>query len=147
GRLLPEEKKISVAMILSALFSFMVSIPSNVLNLVGIVLSSSFCGVVSYSSGMNYMEDERHDLLERPLVRLRLQTTGSIMEQLFLFFTIYLLGEVGVHQNLMEAYVAGAPDPALGPLLRSAGAISSLVLAIGAAITVLFLGKNAEQKK
>ena len=146
---LPGEKGINVAMVLSALFALLVSLPSNVLNLLGIALSSSFSGVVSYHCGVKYMEDQRHARLERPLVKLRIQTTGSIIEQLLLFFSIYFLGEFGLHQNLLEAYVAGEPDAGLAPLLRSAGLVSAIILLLGALIIIFAFGrgKNGEQKQ
>ena len=92
--------------------------------------------------GARYMRDERHVPLERTLVRLRIQTAGSILQQLAMFFIIYLLGELGIHRNLLEAYAAGTPDPNLSLLLCTAGLILSAGLLLSAILIVRFPGKQ-----
>ena len=89
-----------------------------------------------------YSTDKRHVKLERPLVRIRLQTAGSIISQLVMFFTIYLLGEIGVHHNLLEAYAAGNPDPSITLLLNITGLICSFILLISAILIIALADKK-----
>ena len=88
------------------------------------------------------MRNDRHVPLERALVRFRIQTAGSILQQLAMFFVIYLLGEWGIHQNLLGAYAAGTPDPKLGLLLRTAGLILSAGLLLSAVLIACFAGRR-----
>ena len=64
------------------------------------------------------------------------------MQQLAMFFIIYLLGEWGMHRNLLEAYAAGTPDPKLSLLLRTAGLILSAGLLLSAVLIERFTGKQ-----
>ena len=59
-----------------------------------------------------------------------------------MFFIIYLLGELGIHRNLLEAYAAGTPDPNLSLLLFTAGLILSAGLLLSAILIVRFTGKQ-----
>ncbi|MDY2656004.1 MAG: GyrI-like domain-containing protein, partial [Candidatus Limiplasma sp.] len=129
-------------MLLSAALSFLLAAPSQAVNLIGLVLSGAFGSIAAAEAGACYMRDERHVPLERALVRFRVHTAGSIMQQLAMFFIIYLLGELGIHQNLLGAYAAGTPDPNLSLLLRTAGLILSAWLLLSALLIVRFTGKQ-----
>lgn len=146
ARLLPGQRLSRVSMLLSAALSFLLVVPSQTVNLIGLVLSGTFGSIAAAEAGTCYMRDERHVPLERALVRLRIHTAGSILQQLAMFFIIYLLGEFRVHQNLLEAYAAGTPDPKLSLLLRTAGLLCSIELLLSAILIVCFTGKrrNAE---
>lgn len=139
---LPGERLSRAAMLLSAALSFLLAVPSQAANLIGLVLSGAFGSIVASEAGASYMRDERHVPLERALVRLRIHTAGSIMQQLAMFFIIYLLGEWGMHRNLLEAYAAGTPDPKLSLLLRTAGLILSAGLLLSAVLIERFTGKQ-----
>lgn len=139
---LPGERLSRTAMLLSAALSFLLAVPSQAANLIGLVLSGAFGSIVAAEAGACYMRDERHVPLERALVRLRIHTAGSIMQQLAMFFIIYLLGEWGIHRNLLEAYAAGTPDPKLSLLLRTAGLILSAGLLLSAVLIERFTGKQ-----
>ena len=141
-----QNRTTNIAIILCAMFSFLLVVPSKAINLIGLTLAEAFANIVSSEIGGRYLADERHVKLERPLVRLRIQTAGSIISQLVMFFTIYLLGEIGVHQNLLQAYAAGTPDPTIGLLLRSAGVICSSILLISAFLIILIGVKKGEAK-
>ena len=136
----------NISIILCALLSFLLVVPSKVVNLIGLTLAEAFSNIVSSRVEGMYLTDERHVKLERPLVRIRLQTAGSIISQLVMFFTIYLLGEIGVHQNLLQAYAAGTPDPNIGLLLRTTGLICSLILIISA-LLIIFWGRKKEEQR
>ena len=138
SRLLPEPRFSRVCMVLSAACAFALVANSQTVNFLGILLSGVFANMVAAEAGGKYMEDRRYVPLERPLVRLRIQTAGSILQQLVIFFTIYLLGEGWGHQNLLEAYAAGTPNPADGPLLRVTGLICGGTLLISAILIVCF---------
>ena len=142
ARRLPGERLGRTAMLLSAALSFLLAAPSQAVNLIGLVLSGALGSIVAAEAGACYMRDERHVPLERPLVRLRIHTAGSIMQQLAMFFIIYLLGEWGIHRNLLEAYAAGTPDPKLSLLLRTAGLILSAGLLLSAVLIERFTGKQ-----
>ena len=129
-------------MLLSSALSFLLVVPSQAVDLIGLALSMAFGSIVAAEAGARYMRDERHVPLERPLVRLRIQTAGSILQQLAMFFIIYLLGEFRVHRNLLEAYAAGTPDPKLGLLLRTAGLICSAALLLSAILIERFTAKK-----
>ena len=141
ARLLPGDRLSRTSMLLSAALSFLLAVPSQAVNLIGLVLSGVFGSIVSAEAGACYMRDERHVPLERALVRFRIHTAGSILQQLAMFFIIYLLGEWGIHRNLLEAYAAGTPDPKLGLLLRTAGLLCSAGLLLSAILIVCFTGK------
>ena len=132
----------NLCIILSSLFVFLLTLPSKVLNVVGIILSSIFANIVVAEVNVNYMNDKRYVPEERALVKTRLQTAGSIMEQLVLFFTIYIVGEAGIHENLLEPYVAGNPNPEIALILRATGLICSLMLLIVAILIVCVAGKK-----
>lgn len=142
ARRLPGERLGRTAMLLSAALSFLLAAPSQAVNLIGLVLSGAFGSIAAAEAGACYMRDERHVPLERALVRFRVHTAGSIMQQLAMFFIIYLLGELGIHQNLLGAYAAGTPDPNLSLLLRTAGLILSAGLLLSALLIVRFTGKQ-----
>ncbi|MGN0772221.1 MAG: hypothetical protein ACI4MP_00325 [Candidatus Ventricola sp.] len=142
ARLLPGDRLSRAAMLLSAALSFLLAAPSQAVNLIGLVLSGAFGSIVAAEAGACYMRDERHVPLERALVRFRIQTAGSIMQQLAMFFIIYLLGELGIHQNLLGAYAAGTPDPNLSLLLRTAGLILSAGLLLSAILIERFTAKK-----
>lgn len=146
ARLLPGDRLGRTAMLLSAALSFLLAVPSQAVNLIGLVLSGTFGSIVAAEAGACYMRDERHVPLERALVRLRIHTAGSIMQQLAMFFIIYLLGELGIHQNLLGAYAAGTPDPGLSLLLRTAGLILSAGLLLSAILILRFTGKQRSAK-
>ena len=111
----------------------------------GIILSSTFANIVVSLVNVNYMKDQRYRLEERALVKTRLQTAGSIMEQLVLFFTIYIVGETGIHINLLEPYVNGTPNPEMSLILRATGLICSLMLLIIAILIVCLAGKRRKK--
>ncbi|MGN0996189.1 MAG: hypothetical protein ACI4PG_04735 [Candidatus Ventricola sp.] len=140
SRLLPGDRLSRASMLLAAALSFLLVVPSQAVNLIGLVLAGVFGSIVAAEAGSSYMRDERHVPLERALVRLRIHTAGSILQQLAMFFIIYLLGEFRIHQNLLEAYAAGTPDPKLSLLLRTAGLICSGALLLSAALIVRFTG-------
>ena len=142
ARLLPGDRLSRAAMLLSAVLSFLLAVPSQAVNLIGLVLSGAFGSIVAAEAGACYMRDERHVPLERALVRFRIQTAGSILQQLAMFFIIYLLGELGIHQNLLGAYAAGTPDPNLSLLLRTAGLILSAGLLLSAILIERFTAKK-----
>ena len=141
-RRLPQERLGCAAMLLSAALSFLLAVPSQAANLIGLVLSCAFGSVVAAEAGACYMRNDRHVPLERALVRFRIHTAGSILQQLAMFFVIYLLGEWGIHQNLLGAYAAGTPDPKLGLLLRTAGLILSAGLLLSAVLITCFAGRR-----
>ena len=145
AKLLPGDRLSRTAMLLSSALSFLLVVPSQAVDLIGLALSMAFGSIVAAEAGTRYMRDERHVPLERPLVRLRIQTAGSILQQLAMFFIIYLLGEFRVHRNLLEAYAAGTPDPKLGLLLRTAGLICSAALLLSAILIVRFAGKTRSE--
>ena len=147
ARRLPGERLGRTAMLLSAALSFLLAAPSQAVNLIGLVLSGAFGSIAAAEAGACYMRDERHVPLERALVRFRVHTAGSIMQQLAMFFIIYLLGELGIHQNLLGAYAAGTPDPNLSLLLRTAGLILSAGLLLSALLIVCFTGKQRSAKE
>ena len=142
ARLLPGDRLSRAAMLLSAALSFLLAVPSQAVNLIGLVLSGALGSIVAAEAGACYMRDERHVPLERALVRFRIQTAGSILQQLAMFFIIYLLGELGIHQNLLGAYAAGTPDPNLSLLLRTAGLILSAGLLLSAILIERFTAKK-----
>lgn len=142
ARRLPEERLGCAAMLLSAALSFLLAVPSQAANLIGLVLSCAFGSIVAADAGACYMRNDRHVPLERALVRFRIHTAGSILQQLAMFFIIYLLGEWGIHRNLLEAYAAGKPDPNLGLLLRTAGLILSAGLLLSAILIERFTKKQ-----
>ena len=137
-----ENELSNLCLILSSLFVFLLTLPSKALNIVGIILSSTFANIVVSEVNVNYMKDQRYKTEERALVKTRLQTAGSIMEQLVLFFTIYIVGETGIHINLLEPYVKGTPNPELSLILRATGLICSLMLLIIAILIVCLAGKR-----
>ena len=141
ARLLPGDRLGRAAMLLSAALSFLLAAPSQAVNLIGLVLSGAFGSIVAAEAGACYMRNERHVPLERALVRFRIHTAGSILQQLAMFFIIYLLGELGIHQSLLGAYAAGMPDSALGLLLRTAGLILSAGLLLSAILIERFTTK------
>ena len=136
----------NVCIILSSRFAFFLTLSSKVLNIVGIVLCSTFANIVVSEVSNNYLKDERYVVEERALVKTRLQTAGSIMEQLILFFTIYFLGEVKIHENLLEPYAAGTPNPEIALLLRGTGILCSLILLVIGVLIVIFAGKKEKMK-
>ena len=140
ARLLPGDRLSRTSMLLSSALSLLLAAPSQAVNLIGLVLSGAFGSIVAAEAGACYMRDERHVPMERALVRLRVQTAGSILQQLAMFFIIYLLGEFRSHRNLLEAYAAGTPDPKLSLLLRTAGLICSAGLLLCAILIVRFTG-------
>ena len=142
ARLLPGDRLVRASMLLSAAMSFLLAVPSQAVSLLGLVLSGAFGSIVAAEAGACYMRDERHVPLERALVRFRIHTAGSIMQQLAMFFIIYLLGELGIHRNLLEAYAARTPDPNLSLLLCTAGLILSAGLLLSAILIVRFTGKQ-----
>lgn len=142
ARLLPGDRLVRTSMLLSAALSFLLAVPSQAVSLLGLVLSGAFGSIVAAEAGACYMRDERHVPLERALVRFRIHTAGSIMQQLAMFFIIYLLGELEIHRNLLEAYAAGTPDPNLSLLLCTAGLILSAGLLLSAILIVRFTGKQ-----
>lgn len=142
ARLLPGDRLSRAAMLLSAALSFLLAVPSQAVNLIGLVLSGALGSIVAAEAGACYMRDERHVPMERALVRFRIQTAGSILQQLAMFFIIYLLGELGIHQNLLGAYAAGTPDPGLSLLLRTAGLILSAGLLLSAILIERFTAKK-----
>ena len=142
ARRLPEERLGCAAMLLSAALSFLLAVPSQAANLIGLVLSCAFGSIVAADAGACYMRNDCHVPLERALVRFRIHTAGSILQQLAMFFIIYLLGEWGIHRNLLEAYAAGKPDPNLGLLLRTAGLILSAGLLLSAILIERFTKKQ-----
>ena len=137
-----ENELSNLCLILSSLFVFLLTLPSKALNIVGIILSSTFANIVVSEVNVNYMKDQRYKTEERALVKTRLQTAGSIMEQLVLFFTIYVVGETGIHINLLEPYVNGTPNPEISLILRATGLICSLMLLIIALLIVCLAGKR-----
>ena len=137
-----ENELSNLCLILSSLFVFLLTLPSKALNIVGIILSSTFANIVVSLVNVNYMKDQRYKTEERALVKTRLQTAGSIMEQLVLFFTIYVVGETGIHINLLEPYVNGTPNPEMSLILRATGLICSLMLLIIAILIVCLAGKR-----
>ncbi|MGN0708266.1 MAG: hypothetical protein ACI4JC_09730 [Faecalibacterium sp.] len=141
ARLLPGDRLGRISMLLAAALSFLLAVPSQAVNLIGLVLSGAFGSIVAAQAGACYMHDDRHLPLERALTRLRIHTAGSILQQLAMFFIIYLLGEFRIHRNLLEAYAAGTPDPRLGLLLRTAGLICSAGLLLSAILIVCFTAK------
>ena len=132
----------NISILLCALLSFLLVVPSKVVNLIGLTLAEAFSNIVSSRIEGMYSTDERHVKLERPLVRIRLQTAGSIISQLVMFFTIYLLGEIGVHHNLLEAYAAGNPDSSITLLLNITGLICSFILLISAILIIALADKK-----
>lgn len=142
AKFLPDTKLSHVSMLLSAAFAFLLIAPSQTINLIGIMLSMAFGNITATEAAARYMKDERHEPLERSLVRLRIYAAGTILEQLVLFFTIYLCGEFRIHQNLLEAYAAGIPDPSLSLLLHRVGLICSALLLLSAILIVCFAGKR-----
>ena len=142
ARLLPGDRQVRTSKLLSAAQSFLLAVPSQAANLIGLVLSGAFGSIVASEAGASYMRDERHVPLERALVRFRIHTAGSIMQQLAMFFIIYLLGELEIHRNLLEDYAAGTPDPNLSLLLCTAGLILSAGLLLSAILIVRFTGKQ-----
>ena len=140
-----ENELSNLCLILSSLFVFLLTLPSKALNIVGIILSSTFANIVVSLVNVNYMKDQRYKTEERALVKTRLQTAGSIMEQLVLFFTIYIVGETGIHINLLEPYVNGTPNPELSLILRATGLICSLMLLIIAILIVCLAGKRRKK--
>lgn len=147
AKLLPESWFSRVCIVLSAACTFMLVAPSQTVNFLGILLSGVFGNMVAAEAGGKYMEDRRYMPLERPLVRIRIQTAGSILQQLVIFFTIYLLGEGWSHQNLMEAYAAGMPNPEVGPLLRVTGLICGGLLLLSAILIACFAGAAGQPTK
>lgn len=139
---IPSSKLNNLSMILSAILSFSLVFPSRAINLIGLTLAEVFGNIVSAESGGRYMSDERHVKLDRPLTRLRIQTAGSIISQLVMFYTIYFLGEIGVHHNLLEAYAAGNPDPSITLLLNITGLICSFILLISAILIIAIADKK-----
>ena len=144
ARLLPIPRFSRVCMVLSSACAFLLVAPSQIVNFLGILLSGVFGNMVAAEVGGKYMEDRRHVSLERPLVRLRIQTAGSILQQLVIFFTIYLLGEGWDHQNLLEAYAAGTPNPEVGPLLQVTGLICGGLLLLSAILIACFAGASRQ---
>ena len=132
----------NLCILLSSLSAFLLTIPSRIVNIIGIIICSIFANIVVSEVGVNYMKDERYVKEERALVKIRLMTAGSVMEQLVLFFTIYFLGEVKIHQNLLEPYAAGVPDPGISILLRLAGIVCSALLLVIALLIILLKGKR-----
>lgn len=132
----------NLSIILSSIFVFLLTLPSKAMNIVGIILSSIFANIVVSEVNVNYMKDPRYVPEERALVKTRLQTAGSIMEQLVLFFIIYIVGEAGIHENLLEPYVAGNPNPEIALILRATGLICSFMLLIIAVLIVCIAGKR-----
>ena len=147
SRRLPGEYLSRACMLLCAALSFLLAVPSQAVNLLALVLCTALSSIVSSEAGACYMRDERHVPLERPLVRLRIHTAGSVLQQLAMFFIIYLLGELGMHRNLLEAYAAGTPDPRLGLLLRTAGLILSAGLLLSALLIARFTGARRGTQK
>lgn len=144
ARLLPGPRFNRVCMVLSAGCAFLLAVDSQTVNLLGILLSGGFANMVAAETGEKYMEDRRYVPLERPLVRLRIQTAGSVLQQLVIFFTIYLLGEGWEHQNLLEPYAAGMPNPSVGPLLRVTGLICGGTLLLSAILIACFAGSAGQ---
>ncbi|MGN0907140.1 MAG: hypothetical protein ACI4NM_08330 [Bullifex sp.] len=126
----------NACILLSALCSFLLTFSSQAVNMIGIVLAGLFANVAVAEAGDGYMKDERYVPEERGLVRLRIQTAGSVIEQLVLFFTIYVLGEYRIHENLLAPYAAGLPDPEVSLKLRMAGMICSVLLSATAVLIV-----------
>ena len=142
GRKLGGKVLIKLCLILSSLFSFLLVVPQASISLLGLFLSSTWANVISSEVGARYMEDSRYVKNERALVRFRLQTAGSIIEQLFLFFTIYIMGDVSIHENILAPYAAGVPDAWVSLPLRASGFICSLLLLAAALAIVFFSGKR-----
>ena len=142
AQLLPGGRLSRTAMLLSAALSFLLAAPSKAVNLIGLGLAETFGSIVAAEAGACYMRDERHVPLERALVRLRIHTAGSVLQQLAMFFIIYLLGEFRGRRNLLEAYAAGTPDPRLSLLLRTAGLVCSAGLLLSAVLIVRFTEKR-----
>ena len=144
--LLPGDRLGRTSMLLASALSFLLVVPSQAVNLIGLVLAEAFGSIVAAEAGACYMRDERHVPLERALVRLRIHTAGSILQQLAMFFIIYLLGEFRIHRNLLEAYAAGMPDPKLSLLLRTAGLICCAGLLLSAILILRFTGKQRRER-
>ena len=142
GRKLGGKVLIKLCLILSSLFSFLLVVPQAAISLLGLFLSSTWANVISSEVGARYMEDSRYIKNERALVRFRLQTAGSIIEQLCLFFTIYIMGDVSIHENILAPYAAGVPDAWVSLPLRASGFICSLLLLAAALAIVFFSGKR-----
>lgn len=137
----------NTCIILSSLSAFLLTLPSQAINILGIVLSSTFANIVVSEVSGKYMKDERYVIEERALVKIRLQTAGSVMEQLILFFTIYIVGEYGIHQNLLEAYASKTPAPEISLVLRATGVICCALLLAIAVLIVCFAGKRQSKTK
>ena len=135
----------NVSLFASAILAFLLTIPSEIVTIIGIILCSTFANILIAEVGDNYMKDERYVKEERALVKIRLLTAGSIMEQLVLFFTIYILGETGIHQNLLEPYVSKTPNLELSFLLRSSGFVCCGILLIVAILIVCVAGKRRKK--
>lgn len=140
AKLLPGPRFNRVCMVLSSACTLLLAVPSLTVNFLALLLSGIFGSMVAAAAGGQYMEDRRYAPLERPLVRLRIQTAGSVLQQLVIFFTIYLLGEGWEHQNLLGPYAAGMPNPAVGPLLRIASLICGGILLLSAILIACFAG-------
>lgn len=141
-------KKLSnPCLILSAGSLILLIIPNSYLNLIGIVLSEAFANIVSSDANRKYLCDDRYVKEERSLVRTRIQTTGSILEQLILFFIIFMLGEIKVHQNLLEPYATKTPNAEIGALLHFAGLICIALLVLGSVVIVCISNKMNKRKE
>ena len=137
-KLLPDPLCSRVCMILSAGCSFLLTVPSAAVNLIGILLADTFAGIVSADAGTVYLQDERHEPKERPLTRLRINTMGGILGQTVLFSVIWAIGSFRLQRNLLEAYASRTPDPGVGPALQAAGLICSAVLLLSAVLIAVF---------
>ena len=142
GKLLKGRLSCNACIMLSSVFAFLLTLPSETMTILGIVLSGLFANIAAAVVGRSYMGDERYVPEERALVRIRIQTTGSIIEQLVLFFTIYVIGEYRLHENLLEPYAAGLPDPGISLKLRFAGFISASLLFVIAVLITCFAGRK-----
>lgn len=133
GRIIPAASN-NYCMILAALSSFLFLIPVPVVNFIGIILCSAFAGIVESDSKNDYLKDERHIPEERALTSQRIFTAGSVLNQVILLFTLFLLEKFNADQSLLYAYSSGIPDEKIGFLIKIAGLICSTILMISAVI-------------
>lgn len=123
-----------VCLLLCALFTFLLAAPAQALNFAGILLAAAFAGVASAEAGREYMQDERHELRERALVKNRISAVGGVASQMLLFITVFLLGKYHTHDNLLLAYTTGSPDPGIAPVLRTVCLICCALFLLTAAL-------------
>lgn len=141
-KIIPARYFTGACMFLTIAFSLLLAVSSAAANFIGILAAEALCGLVSVDAAAGYMKDNRHMPLERPLTRLRVQTVGSVWEQMMVFITVYLLGKYSVHSNLLSAYATGVLNPDAGRLMRIASLICSLLMLIAAFLITAFAKKD-----